>query len=425
MNAKKNHRENGQALVLIAFAFLTLIGFTALAIDGGMVYSDRRRAQNASDAGSLAGGGAAALTMENEHVFYSNFTCGSADVNAAVSAAENAAENLMLANQYNNADISVVTDCQDGDGTYFEEKFIDITTEIITDTHTAFIQIFYDGPVKNTVNATTRVKPRTPLAYGHAVVGLNPGDGTCSANVEGVKIGGTGEISIEGGGIWSQSCLSVIGDCDIAVEGGGVSYGGGMHGSCTSVDPPAQFQDDTLPEDAYTVAPPKCSGSGAVSITDIKLSGHQSLDLNAAYPGKTLICLTSSGNAIQMTGGTLTGSDITIYLQNSGDIRINGGVASLNAPGAEPDPDPALPGVLFYVPEASVIDISGNGESSYLGLIYAPKSDISIEGTGDIGPTMNTQIIGWNVSLLGTATIDIRFNQTWNYAKPTSLDLEE
>lgn len=427
MKNKLNH-ENGQALVLIAAALVMLIGFTALAIDGGMVYSDRRHAQNASDAGSLSGGGTAALSMENNHVYYAAFDCSSSDVSAAITAAEAAARNLMLANEYSNADISVTTQCQDNDTSYFEEKYIDIITEIVTDTQTALIHFVYDGPVQNTVNATTRVKPRVPLAYGHAVVGLNPGDGSCAAAVEGIKLGGTGEITIDGGGIWSQGCLGTIGSCDAAVVNGGIAYGGGTHGSCANLSPAPTYQNETLPEEAYAVPEPTsadCNAAGAVSISDIRLSGNNSLDLNATYPGKTLICLTSSGNAIQMTGGTLEGKNIMIYMKNSGDIRINGGVVDLAAPGAVPDPAPAIPGVLFYIPDAADIAINGNGESRYLGLIYAPKSDIEIAGTGDVPSTLNTQIIGWNVSLLGNATVDINFNETWNYAKPTSIDLEE
>jgi Flp pilus assembly protein TadG len=41
--------ERGQALIMIAFAIVGLVGFTALAIDGGAVFSDRRHSQNASD----------------------------------------------------------------------------------------------------------------------------------------------------------------------------------------------------------------------------------------------------------------------------------------------------------------------------------------------------------------------------------------
>ena len=46
---RRQNNENGQAIVLIAFAFIVMVAFAALAIDGGMVYSDRRHAQNAAD----------------------------------------------------------------------------------------------------------------------------------------------------------------------------------------------------------------------------------------------------------------------------------------------------------------------------------------------------------------------------------------
>ena len=47
MRSAAKQGERGQALILIVFAILGLFGVTALAIDGGNVYADRRRAQNA------------------------------------------------------------------------------------------------------------------------------------------------------------------------------------------------------------------------------------------------------------------------------------------------------------------------------------------------------------------------------------------
>ncbi|MEW6286514.1 MAG: pilus assembly protein TadG-related protein [Chloroflexota bacterium] len=46
--------QKGQALILIVFGIVALIGFTALAVDGGRVFSDRRNAQNAADTSALA-----------------------------------------------------------------------------------------------------------------------------------------------------------------------------------------------------------------------------------------------------------------------------------------------------------------------------------------------------------------------------------
>ena len=47
--------EQGQAIVIMAFALIALLAFAALAIDGGNAYVERRRAQNGADAGALAG----------------------------------------------------------------------------------------------------------------------------------------------------------------------------------------------------------------------------------------------------------------------------------------------------------------------------------------------------------------------------------
>ncbi len=52
---KKLSRDSGQALVILAIGLLALIAFVGLAIDGGRLYAERRRAQNAADAIALAG----------------------------------------------------------------------------------------------------------------------------------------------------------------------------------------------------------------------------------------------------------------------------------------------------------------------------------------------------------------------------------
>ena len=65
---KKQRRENGKAIVRLAFALIGLVGSAALAIAGGLLYSDRRHAQNAADAGSLAVGGQVAdLLLDSQN----------------------------------------------------------------------------------------------------------------------------------------------------------------------------------------------------------------------------------------------------------------------------------------------------------------------------------------------------------------------
>ncbi|MHB1319482.1 MAG: pilus assembly protein TadG-related protein [Anaerolineae bacterium] len=59
----KVRNRGGQVLVTVALALLVLVGIVALAVDGGNVYAERRKMQNAADAGALAG--ARALCLEN------------------------------------------------------------------------------------------------------------------------------------------------------------------------------------------------------------------------------------------------------------------------------------------------------------------------------------------------------------------------
>ena len=51
---RSNYSRRGQAIVLIVFAIIGLIAITALAIDGGNAFADRRKAQSAADNASLA-----------------------------------------------------------------------------------------------------------------------------------------------------------------------------------------------------------------------------------------------------------------------------------------------------------------------------------------------------------------------------------
>ncbi len=55
MNEKKDTKERGQSLVLVAAAMVVLVMFVALAVDMSSAYYARRTAQNAADGAALAG----------------------------------------------------------------------------------------------------------------------------------------------------------------------------------------------------------------------------------------------------------------------------------------------------------------------------------------------------------------------------------
>src|SRR3990172_7333160 len=55
MNGPARVSRQGQSLVIVTLLLFALMGMLALALDGGNGFFQRRRAQNAADAGALAG----------------------------------------------------------------------------------------------------------------------------------------------------------------------------------------------------------------------------------------------------------------------------------------------------------------------------------------------------------------------------------
>lgn len=55
MKDRQRGKESGQALVVTVFALVALLGMTALAVDVGFYFHERRQLQNAADAAALAG----------------------------------------------------------------------------------------------------------------------------------------------------------------------------------------------------------------------------------------------------------------------------------------------------------------------------------------------------------------------------------
>ncbi len=65
---RRNRDEKGQTLVIFVFAIVGLLAMVGLAVDGGTVFLERRRMQNAADAAALAGTRELAELMCDESV---------------------------------------------------------------------------------------------------------------------------------------------------------------------------------------------------------------------------------------------------------------------------------------------------------------------------------------------------------------------
>ncbi len=405
-NTKSN--ESGQAIILLTFAIVALIGFVGLAVDGGMVYADRRQGQSVSDAASLAGGGFAALSLENYQINHTNFSCASSDITTIRNNSVIVATNRALSNGIPNEDITVTTVCGDTD-----ENFIDITVQIQTEVQTAFVHLVSNGPVTNVTESTARIKPRSPMAFGNTIVALNPAD--CKGANTGATFQGTSDTYVYGGGIWSNGCLRGKGNADVVVDQGGINYVGekDFSGAKLNITPEPEKQSSVIPASQFAVPAPNCSDSSAHNVSAKNLP----LTLD---PG--LWCV--SGDVKINAHDVVTGNGVTIYLLD-GSFHINGGATvNLTAPGFSSDPAPAIPGVLIMTAagNSEKITINGNSESYFEGSILGLESDIELMGTGETDAYW-TQIIGFNIQLGGTGDLYVNYFDNTLFSTPSKVDM--
>jgi Flp pilus assembly protein TadG len=433
----KRESQSGQAFVIIVFMILGLFGFAALAIDGGMLYTERRRTQNAADAGALAAA-LAKVQAQNLHIaafqrIESNgypTTWGPCDppgYDCSLGIGE---------------DWAVQVSNPPRSGVYVgNDKYIQV--RITSQVETSFAHLIFDGGLLTTVTAVSRVWPPQDITPGYALYGANKFD------CKGLWFAGTGDTTITGGSIFSNSEDSM--NCESGVHDGSASItvepppeniqvvgtfdmsGGGSVSPLPVVEGAAQ-------QDLRSVPQPDCSG-----LTDYgkkKVNAGASETLNPGLyeeitfvagatvtlnPGMYCIYGKSgfSGN-----GGTITGTGVMIYMQN-GNFNLGGN--SMVALAAEDDTgvlvDPSKndwKGMLVYVDPSNTkydVILTGTTDTAYTGTIYAPQNLCTITGTGDNIGLLSTQIICDKIKITGTAQVNIEYSQDEVYYLPPAIDL--
>lgn len=425
--------QHGQIIVILAIVLVVLLGFTAVAIDGAMIYSDRRFAQNAADAAVLAGAGMAAQYLENQQVKYETFSCSNSIVNDAVNYGVSQAVTRADTNGFTivpdpagTLDLGVHVECENIDLGSYHDRYLEFTVRMKNTTNTAFAHLFYNGPVENKVISVVRVHPRTNLGMGYAIaaMGLN-----CSTG--GMFINGNIDVDTTNAGLFSNSCMSFSGTA-LTVTAYDPNEEGIRFISTLSIagnpviDPWPQQAPVRMKQ--YPVDEPNCAS--LPSFGSITIGGAQTID-----PGRyTSIRMNSSNgvlnlnpglycisNDLTVNGGSIVGTGVTFFMP-SGDFSVSGNVqVNLSAPTG--DTPPAIRGMLIYNSGSGVITLQGTADSSYTGTVYAPNGSIVAGGSSSMLPTLNTQLVSQRVTVGGTTNIDIVFNSDENFQVPAALDL--
>jgi len=408
---KTTSSEKGQALVVIALAAVVLFGFAALAIDGTMLFSDRRHAQNAADTAVLAGA-----------LAYSRDT----DIPTAAKA-------RATSNGYDNgtmSDVTVtVTDVPSG-VCPANVAGKDIKVDIVSYVNTTFARVIGRTQLTNAVTATSRACApyHGPPFNGNAIVSLAP-------TGRGYDGSGTPTWNITGGGIFSNSSSSDAAYCngstDISVPS--VTVVGGTEFLCHNVSTGSTTNGSAqLNFSNYSSLLPRqpaCNGTASYSggqwhpqsgADGSKVAFEDDMDF---APG--LYCVTNSPGPFH---GEILGSEVTFYIMSASfEMKFSGsGNMTASAPTSG-----EYKGILMYLaPQISngtllntqAIDLRGNGSGTVVGTIIAPSADVTMFGNSGTG-AFNSQIIGYNVDSGGTANITVTYQANDNYQADIPITL--
>ena len=219
----KNHkrREHGQVIFILAVGIISLLGFTALAIDGARLFSERRTAQGVADTAAFT---AAAYIGQYQTPYiqdnWINEKDGDSDYNDGVEPhAEQAALERIRSNGYTDASYNpfggndrlriTINPVFTGPVTEYLVEVI-----MISEIEPIFAQLIYHGDLLVNVESHAIVMPPTDIAFGNALYSLDDSN-DCKA----IKIQGNSDTYIVGSGIHSNSTCS---DSAIDISGSAI-----------------------------------------------------------------------------------------------------------------------------------------------------------------------------------------------------------
>lgn len=379
----------------------------------------------------MAGAGAAATYMQLHDIDYTrDFNCADLNISgrkinlvkhkmieAATARAE--ANGLIIDNDISD-DNGVKVTCTSTDF----DKYLEVEVRITAQTETSFLHIITGQPLTNTVTAVTRVRPTRPAAGGFAIASVDLVD--CGQNSGGVWFDGNVTTVLEGGGVYSGTCITDNGSAgSVQVK---YSEGGIARTKVTKVnftdengDPNNPKVDSTFKLDIQIPAP-DCSGLTTYSSPDYSKPLEPGIYSNGITktamlkPG--LYCIDAD-----VTSGNVSGDGVTLYFRNGASIKLTGKeTLSITAPSTEhPAAAPAVKGLLMYFDSGS-FEMTGKGTANLEGTIYAPLGDVKLGGNSDLAGSYVTEIIADHVKIHGNPGDGIQYDATKIYVQPPSLD---
>lgn len=451
MNRKKTD-PRGQALVLIALAIVGLVGFTALAIDGGSVFSDRRHSQNTSDTASLA----AALALTRNDANWKD-----AGLQRAISNGYNPSDGVTNVDVYLCSELPLTVNgftltCAGkglpANADPAEYVYVHIKSRV----KLFFAPVVQWKEVINHTDAVARSKKveETKLFPGFALVSTmldcphyNHDPFTVNGN--------SGTTIVDAGILVNSNCTSP----QPAYDQGGSSSVQTDKGVCvvgaaesTNTIPAPTTNCSPIDVSQYTLPNPTCTHEGTIaknshgdweatpglygphfnfnSIDDVNPAGNLKLQkgIYCFFDGINLQGTWDISTDLNYDGQYNSASEGVFFYVPQGDLTFNGSShVDIHAIDSTVDNFPKeFVNYLIYVPPSNpaTVKITGANGSQYTGTILAPQSYIVLNGgSGTVG--LDSQVIGYAVAIEGNGTLDIHYKATDNATTTINPSLQQ
>jgi Flp pilus assembly protein TadG len=419
--------RRGKVVVLVALSLIPILGVTAIAVDGGLLLSDRRETQRAADSAALA---AAVDLFTKWNTNHGTDPAGTAKQSALTTA---------TANGYNNDGVNstVTVHIPPQTGTFAGQTgFAEV--RITYNQKRFFSRIWGSGTLPVTARAVARgtFNPATP-----GILILDPTDNNT------LDVTATGNVTVTNGGSIDVDSRSPNGGAtctnigNITADTINLSDGTYNHSNTGTLigtinynqpptpDPLASLKepDQPLPPilPASVLAQLGSSYSTNNGVNDsgntgrtinlypgyyagIKVTGNDQIVLNPNQDGSPgIYYIGSQGLSITNAGG-ITGSNVLIYSNGTGNISLTGsGSMSLSPPTSG-----TYKGITLFQERTSnkQISITAQGNMNMTGTFYAAAAKVSITGQGSYDNPIGSQWIAWQLYVTGSGSFTVNYN---------------
>ncbi len=417
--------RRGIAAPAVALCLIVLVGFLALAMDGGVLMSDRRQAQAAADAAALA---AAADLYQQQVSDPTNPGRDGPSGTAKASALTTAA-----ANGYSSSYVTVNV----ASGTYSEGSnagqalpngYVEVI--VLGSQNRGFSSIFGVGSLAIHARAVARGKSNPYTTAGIIVL-----DATAQKSL---NVTGAGNCTVSSGAVIVDSNNSeaavITGDGSViasAVDVTGTSPGDSYSGK-------GYFQVPTgMLKTGQPVTADPLANLPVPSTTGMTIQSASQLNISkgaALQPGRYIGGIGISGGTVtmapgiyymdqggfSMSNGNLTGTGVMIYnncTPGSGQkVTLTGGDWNITAPTT----GPYIGMAIFQARNAGNVPvaITGPGTCNLIGAVYAASSPVDVTGGG--GATIGSLFVSDTLTITGQGD----FSVSWNGApQPGTRDI--